>query len=222
FSSSVNYYDVYHVKFIQLAMNDLQSAGLYVDGIFGSATATAVKSFQTANGLDVDGIVGSGSWNKMLELLAAKYSAPQVETYSVSGSVTSFGDSSAATDIALLSGSTQIDCVSTASGSYLLSDIAAGTYTLSVSKANHVTREYYLTVSGDTVQDVTICLVGDVTCDGDVTTRDLNRIYAHVSEISPLTGYDLACADIVGSDGEATTRDLNRIYAHVSEISPLW
>lgn len=40
------------------------SAG--ADGAFGSSTLGAVKSYQKAKGLSVDGIVGSGTWGKLL------------------------------------------------------------------------------------------------------------------------------------------------------------
>lgn len=36
------------------------------DGSFGSATENAVKRFQKDNGLAVDGVIGSASWNKIL------------------------------------------------------------------------------------------------------------------------------------------------------------
>lgn len=36
------------------------------DGIFGSATDEAVKAYQAENGLTVDGIVGSKTWEKLL------------------------------------------------------------------------------------------------------------------------------------------------------------
>lgn len=37
-----------------------------VDGAFGAGTETTVKSFQTAKGLSADGIVGSGTWEKLV------------------------------------------------------------------------------------------------------------------------------------------------------------
>lgn len=39
---------------------------LTVDGQFGSGTASVVKSFQSANGLSADGIVGSQTWEKLI------------------------------------------------------------------------------------------------------------------------------------------------------------
>ena len=37
-----------------------------VDGIFGTKTLTAVRQYQQANGLTVDGIVGKNTWKKLL------------------------------------------------------------------------------------------------------------------------------------------------------------
>ena len=39
-----------------------------VDGIFGSGTYSAVREFQKARGLSVDGIVGQNTWRKLLNL----------------------------------------------------------------------------------------------------------------------------------------------------------
>ena len=37
-----------------------------IDGIFGSNTLKAVKAYQTAKGLEVDGVVGKNTWTKLL------------------------------------------------------------------------------------------------------------------------------------------------------------
>lgn len=50
-----------HVKALQQALN-IDGAQLVVDGKFGPATESAVKAFQSANGLAVDGIVGPKTW----------------------------------------------------------------------------------------------------------------------------------------------------------------
>lgn len=52
------------VKAVQSQLNE-SGYGLVVDGSFGPATYSAVRSFQSANGLTVDGIVGDNTWNKM-------------------------------------------------------------------------------------------------------------------------------------------------------------
>lgn len=42
-----------------------QKLGLEADGSFGPVTEKAVKTWQTANGLKADGVVGDGTWAKM-------------------------------------------------------------------------------------------------------------------------------------------------------------
>lgn len=49
------------VKCVQEAMNDLDGAGLSVDGDYGSLTTAAVKNYQSGHGLSVDGLVGPGT-----------------------------------------------------------------------------------------------------------------------------------------------------------------
>jgi peptidoglycan hydrolase-like protein with peptidoglycan-binding domain len=48
-----------------------KGATITADGVFGSATLSAVKSFQTANGLEVDGAIGQDTWTKLVVPLDA-------------------------------------------------------------------------------------------------------------------------------------------------------
>jgi len=47
---------------LQNLLNEVDEAGLIVDGLFGSGTAQAVRDFQGDSGLAVDGIVGPDTW----------------------------------------------------------------------------------------------------------------------------------------------------------------
>lgn len=90
-------------------------------------------------------------------------------------------------------------------------------------KANHVTREYTVTVGSTAVtQNAKIHLLGDINGDGKVTTIDFGRANAHAKGASTLTGYELLCADTVKQDGQVTTADAARINAHAKGASKLW
>lgn len=54
------------VKVLQYLLNRQSYAAGKEDGIFGANTLAAVKAFQKANGLTVDGIVGKNTWAKLL------------------------------------------------------------------------------------------------------------------------------------------------------------
>uniref|UniRef100_A0A7S1TB59 Peptidoglycan binding-like domain-containing protein n=1 Tax=Compsopogon caeruleus TaxID=31354 RepID=A0A7S1TB59_9RHOD len=54
-----------YVKELQAMLNQKGSYGLTVDGYFGSATQSAVRSYQSSHGLTVDGIVGAQTWNSL-------------------------------------------------------------------------------------------------------------------------------------------------------------
>jgi peptidoglycan hydrolase-like protein with peptidoglycan-binding domain len=53
------------VKGLQNALNVRGTVAVAVDGVFGSGTENAVREFQGANGLDVDGIVGPDTWGAL-------------------------------------------------------------------------------------------------------------------------------------------------------------
>ncbi|GAA3370656.1 hypothetical protein GCM10020367_18140 [Streptomyces sannanensis] len=54
------------VKAVQSLLNAKRSAGLTVDGVFGSGTASAVRTFQSHAGLGADGVVGADTWRNLL------------------------------------------------------------------------------------------------------------------------------------------------------------
>lgn len=53
------------VRAIQYLLN-YRGYSLATDSSFGPGTASAVRSFQSANGLSADGIVGSATWSKLI------------------------------------------------------------------------------------------------------------------------------------------------------------
>lgn len=52
------------VRAVQSQLRESGYTTVTVDGVFGPATNTAVRSFQSSKGLGVDGIVGDNTWNK--------------------------------------------------------------------------------------------------------------------------------------------------------------
>ena len=124
----------------------------------------------------------------------------------------------------------EVEDPSTVSVEYDTEDHASGTMTLLKRGTLTITiypkgnpeliRTFTCTVKSDE-PDVENYLLGDVTGDGKVNTRDLNRLYAHVNGTNPLTGDAFACGDVTG-DGKINTRDLNRLYAHINESNLLW
>ena len=141
----------------------------------------------------------------------------------VSGTVTSFGVSDGEVTIQLMQNETEVVSTVSTDGTYSVLAPEPGSYILVVSKLNHVTRTYEITVERENItQDVKIHLLGDVTGDGRVNTIDVNRVYAHVKKTNLLTGYLLACANVVDTGETVNTVDVNRIYAHVKKTNLLW
>ena len=109
------------------------------------------------------------------------------------------------------------------SATYTISGVTPGTYTMKVSKKNHVTREYSVTVSAGTkTQNAQIYLLGDVNLDGRVNTMDCTRLFKHVNKTQLLTdAYAQKCADTNG-DGRVNTMDCTALFKHVNKTKPLW
>lgn len=93
------------VRSVQYLLNS-QGAGLTVDGDFGPATANAVQTFQSNNGLGVDGIVGNQTWPALIVQVSAgstgeAVSAVQSQLNSRSHSVAVTGNFGPETDSAV-------------------------------------------------------------------------------------------------------------------------
>lgn len=145
------------------------------------------------------------------------------DSCNVSGLINSSGAVGDLVVVKLFQGTTEIASIETTANSYKFEGVDSGVYTLEISKPNHVTRTYEITVENeDVIQDVKIHLIGDVNGDGKVNTIDVNRVYAHVRETNLLTGYELKCANVAGTDSTVNTVDVNRIYAHVKGTNLLW
>ena len=145
---------------------------------------------------------------------------------SVSGTVKSFNSATDKVTVQLFKSGSSAAAYSTTvkgnSASYTISGVASGTYTMKVSKKNHVTREYTVTVGTQAVtQNAQIHLKGDVNGDGKVNTSDVGKVNAHAKGASSLTGYQFACADING-DGKVNTSDVGKLNAHAKGKNLLW
>lgn len=149
--------------------------------------------------------------------------SPAPEGYIVSGKVTSFLDAEGVVTAELVSKTDETLVKSSESADdYAFYDVPAGEYTLSVSKKDHVTREYDVTVvDADVTMDVKIHPVGDINGDGKITTIDAGRANASARQTAELEGYELKCADING-DGKVSTMEAGRINAHAKGTSFLW
>ena len=176
------------------------------------------KLYESTDG--ADGYTGDISGDTVTVEAAA------VTGVTVSGTVTSYGGETENVTVTLTpeNGTPMTTVVTGNSAAYKFENVSAGTYTLKVEKANHVAREYKVTVSGDAVQqDAKVCLKGDLTGDGKVNTADVGRLYAHVRGTRLLTDdYALSCGNVAGTDATINTADVGRLYAHVRGTRVLW
>lgn len=134
----------------------------------------------------------------------------QTEGGTISCSVTASDDLAGDVTVALLQ-----DGEVVYTGTDRLYNLTPGSYTMTVSKYGHVTREYAITVGSEAMtQDVEICPIGDVTGDGKVNVGDVGRVYAHIKGSTQITDdYALECANANG--GRLNIGDVATIYAHV-------
>ncbi len=110
------------------------------------------------------------------------------------------------------------------SAEYSFDDVEAGTYSMLVTKKNHVNREYTVTVADkDISQDVKLCPKGDVNGDGETDIMDCSVAQRYIRELTTLDAYQIACGDVSGTgDGELDIQDVSRILRHIRELAMLY
>lgn len=140
----------------------------------------------------------------------------------LSGSVTSYAQGDTTLTLLLDGTETATTVVTGATGSYTFTDIPAGSYTLRVSKENHATRDYPITLEAqDLTQDAVIYLMGDADGNGKVNIGDVVKLNAHSRAVAPITDeYLLQCANVNG--GKLNIGDVAVLYAHVRGKKPLY
>lgn len=105
----------------------------------------------------------------------------------------------------------------------MLDNVAVGTYTLRVSKANHILYDCPITITANNaiLQNVEIWLTGDVNGDGKINAKDKKILYNHIAGSSPLTDYAFLVGD-VNNDGRVNAKDKKMIYNHIAGHPLLW
>ncbi|WP_286673813.1 peptidoglycan-binding protein [Clostridium sp. ZBS20] len=73
-----------NVKYLQYGLHIMCYSTNGIDGIYGGGTVDAVKRFQRTFGLNVDGIVGDGTWGKLCEEIRKVQQALRNKGYSIS------------------------------------------------------------------------------------------------------------------------------------------
>lgn len=186
----------------------------------------------------IDGIeLGNDAWELTTKTVGDKvyYSGFKVRIpcwaegtgRTVSGTITTFLDGTDAVTVTLTregdSSPSYAKVIYGNSATYTFDSVAEGTYTMTVSKKNHVTRTEKVVVGATTVtKNMKVHPKGDINGDGKITTLDYMKTNAYVKGTITLTEYELKCADVIGTDGKVTTADAMRINAHVKGTKYLW
>lgn len=195
------------------------------EGEFLRVTFQAKAAGSTAISLYEDS-VGADGYRGDAKSGAVTVEAAAVTGVTVSGTVKSYGGASEVVTVTLTKqGETTpafTDTLTGNSAAYKFENVPAGEYTLKVMKKGHVTREYAIAVASDPVmQDVKICLLGDVDGNGSVNMVDYIKVRQHAQSVSFLTDYALACADVNG-DGNVNMVDYIKVRQHAQNIALLW
>ena len=182
-----------------------------------AAGSTAINLYEDSDG--TNGYRGDISGGTVMVEAAA------VTGVTVSGTVKSYGGETENVTVTLTpeNGTPMTTVVTGNSAAYKFENVSAGTYTLKVEKANHVAREYKVTVSGDAVQqDAKVCLRGDVNMDGAVDIGDHQTLFEHLQGINLIADeYQLKTAN-VNQDNAVDIGDHQTLFEHLQGITRLF
>jgi len=187
------------------------------------------KTTAFLNGIEVKDIPND-SWQEVVSnknAVRIYYTYKNAGNNIVSGQVTSYNDASGDITLQLFEEAANTPSYETTvkgnTVEYYFDGVAADTYTMTVSKENHVSRDYEVVVdgSGTVVQDVKIHLIGDINGDGRVNISDVGMANAHAKKTSLLEGYSFDCANVNG-DSKINISDVGMLNAHAKKTSTLW
>lgn len=105
-------------------------------------------------------------------------------------------------------------------GTYQFDSVEYGTYTMTVSGTDFLTREYTVNVDQDAVtKDIALLSYGDVNGDGELASSDLVVLSRHVAKISEIEDpYTLGLAD-VNRDGAVNSQDIVSMARYLAGIT---
>ena len=151
--------------------------------------------------------------------------AEAAKGYTLGGTLKCFGDEAEQTSIVLLDASGNQVSAATVSGlstEYSFENVAEGSYTVRISKLNHVTRDYSISVEGEAVSvDVELRLLGDVSGDGKLSFLDKKKYFDYLQGLATWDEYLLEVGD-VNDDGKISFLDKKKIFDHIEEKTLLW
>lgn len=167
---------------------------------------------------DTEGEVGTSTLDVEFTVLATFVCEGDTPTSSISGTVSSYGNENDDVTVELYIDRKDTPEYSTAikgnDASYCFEGVTEGEYILKVSKNNHASAEYSISVFGNNViQNVQFWIKGDVTGDGEVDSTDYLRIKGQFLGKYTLEGIAFEAGEVT-NDGEIDSTDYLKIKSH--------
>ena len=105
---------------------------------------------------------------------------------------------------------------------FMISGITPGSYTLTITKKNHVEYCCDVNIRPDMNKlQLQINLLGDANGDGKVNMGDVAQTFGYVRGAGQLSDYAIECVD-TNDDGKVNMGDIARIFSHARGGKSLW